>query len=104
MYGMNETQKANFEAQKQKLEKMKVEAENLMKRLRGEEVDSDKEVEGDLNLVPWQFEAQHGLPPERVDGLVELLLAVVEDGESDENERSSRCRGDTRLRGAIIPQ
>jgi hypothetical protein len=83
MYGMNAEQKAQFEAQKQKLEKMKVEAENLMKRLRGEEVESDKEVEGDLDLVPAKFETEHGLPPERVDELVELLLAVAEDMESD---------------------
>jgi hypothetical protein len=84
MYGMNETQQAHFEAEKKKLEKMKVEAENLMKRLRGEEVESDKEVEGDLDLVPSKFEAEHGLPPERVDKLVELLLAVVEKEQSEE--------------------
>jgi hypothetical protein len=87
MHGMNAAQKAEFEAKKQELEKLKVEAENLMKRLRGEEIPSDKEVEGDLDLVPWKFEAQHGLPPERVDDLVELLLAVVEEEEPDENKR-----------------
>ena len=76
---MNDAQKAKFETEKQKLEKMKVDAENLMKRLRGEEVESDKEVEGDLDLVPSKFEAEHGLPPERVGGLVELLLAAVEE-------------------------
>ena len=79
MYGMNETQQARFEAEKKKLEKMKVEAENLMKRLRGEEVQSDKEMEGDLDLVPSKFEAEHGLPPQLVDELVELLLAVVDE-------------------------
>jgi hypothetical protein len=77
MHGMNDEQKAHFEAQKQKLEKMKVEAENLMKRLRGEEIPSDKEVEGDLDLVPSKFETEHGLKPERVDELVGLLLAIV---------------------------
>jgi hypothetical protein len=77
---MNQAQKAHFEAQKQKLQKLKVEAENLVKRLRGEEVESDKEVEGDLDLVPSKFEVDHGPPPERVDELVEQLLAVVRPG------------------------
>jgi hypothetical protein len=81
---MNDAQKAKFETEKQKLEKMKVDAENLMKRLRGEEVESDKEVEGDLDLVPSKFETEHGLQPERVDELVGLLLAVVEEEQSDE--------------------
>ena len=84
MHGMTAEQKAHFESQKQKLEKMKVEAENLMKRLNGEEIPSDKEVEGDLDLVPLKFESEHGLQPERVDELVELLLAVVEEEQSDE--------------------
>jgi len=83
MLGLNDAQKAHFEAEKQKLEKMKVEAENLMKRLRGEEIPSDKEVEGDLDLVPSKFETEHGLQPERVDDLVGLLLAVVEKEPSD---------------------
>jgi hypothetical protein len=84
MQGMSDEQKAHFEAQKQKLEKLKVEGENLMKRLRGEEIPSDKEVEGDLDLVPSKFETEHGLQPERVDELVGLLLAVVEEEQSDE--------------------
>jgi hypothetical protein len=75
---MNDAQKAHFEAQKQKLEKLKVEAENLMKRLRGEEVESDKEVEGDLDLVPSKFEAAHGPKPEQVESLIEILLGTVE--------------------------
>jgi hypothetical protein len=83
MQGMSDAQKAHFEAQKKKLEELKVEAENLMKRLRGEEIPSDKEVEGDLDLVPAKFEAEHGLPPPRIDELVELLLAVVEKEKSD---------------------
>lgn len=83
MHGLNDAQKAQFEAKKQELEKMKVDAENLMKRLRGEEVPSDKEVEGDLDLVPSKFETEHGLPPKRIDELVKLLLAVVEEEESD---------------------
>jgi hypothetical protein len=87
MPGMNDAQKAHFEAQKQKLEKMKVEAENLMKRLRGEEVESDKDVEGDLDLVPSKFEAEHCLPPERVAELVERLLAALVHEESDGTER-----------------
>jgi hypothetical protein len=78
MYGMNAEQKANFEAQKQKLQKMKVEAENLVKRLRGEEVESDKEVEGDLDLVPSKFEAEHGPKPEQVEQVIKSLLAVVD--------------------------
>ena len=41
MHGMNDAQKADFEAQKQKLEKLKVDTENLVKRLRGEDVPSD---------------------------------------------------------------
>ncbi len=84
MLGLNDAQKAHFEAEKQKLEKMKVEAENLMKRLRGEEIPSDKEVEGDLDLVPSKFETEHGPKQERVDELVGLLLAVVEEEPSDE--------------------
>jgi hypothetical protein len=84
MHGLNDAQRANFEAQKQKLEKLKVNAENLMKRLRGEEIPSDKEVEGDLDLVPSKFETEYGLPPERVDELVGLLLAVIEEEQSDE--------------------
>jgi hypothetical protein len=86
MQGMNAAQKAEFEAHKQKLEKLKVDTENLAKRLRGEEIPSDKEVEGDLDLVPAKFETEHGLRPERVDELVALLLAVVEEEESDESE------------------
>jgi hypothetical protein len=81
---MSDAQKAHFAAQKQKLEKLQVQAENMEKRLRGEEVPSDKEVEGDLDLVPAKFETEHGLPPERVDEIVGLLLAVVEDEQSDE--------------------
>ena len=84
MHGMTAEQKAHFAAQKQKIEKMKVEAENLMKRLRGEEVPSDKEVEGDLDLVPSKFETEHGLQPERVEEIVALLLAVVEEEQYDE--------------------
>jgi hypothetical protein len=84
MQGLNAAQKAQFEAEKQKLEKLKVQAENLMKRLRGEEIPSDKEVEGDLDLVPSKFEAEHGLKPERIDELVRLVLAVVEEEPSDQ--------------------
>jgi hypothetical protein len=85
MQGLDDAQKAHFESQKQKLEKLKVEAENLTKRLRGEEIPSDKEVEGDLDLVPAKFEAEHGPQPERVDELVGLLLAVVEEEASDDD-------------------
>jgi hypothetical protein len=80
---MSDEQKALFESQKQKLEMMKVKAENMMKRLRGEEIPSDKEVEGDLDLVPAKFEAEHSPPPERVEEIVELLLAIVEEEEHD---------------------
>jgi len=83
MKGLNEAQRARFEAEKQRLEKLKVDAENMMKRLHGEEVESDKEVEGDLDLVPSKFEAEHGLPPERVDELVELLLGQLSDPQSN---------------------
>ena len=82
MHGLNDAQKAHFEAQKQKLEKLKIDAENMMKRLRGEEIPSDKEVEGDLDLVPSKFETEHGLRPERVDEMVGLLLAVVGEKQS----------------------
>ncbi|HEX4130398.1 MAG TPA: hypothetical protein VHZ24_10160 [Pirellulales bacterium] len=78
MYGMNAEQRAFYEEKKQQLEKRKTDAENMLKRLRGEEIPSDKEVEGDLDLVPAKFEAEHTLPPQRVDELVGLLLAVVE--------------------------
>jgi hypothetical protein len=78
MHGMNEAQKAHFESEKKKLEKMKVEAENLMKRLRGEEVESDEEVEGDLDLVPSKFEAEHAPKPEQVEQQIKSLLAVVD--------------------------
>lgn len=84
MPGANDALDAKFEDAKQKLEKLKVDAENMMKRLRGEEIPSDKEVEGDLDLVPSKFEAEHGLQPERIDELVGLLLAVVEEDQSDE--------------------
>ena len=84
MQGMNDAQKAQFEERKQLLEKMKVDAENLGKRLRGEDVPSDKEVEGDLDLVAAKFEAEHGLPPERINEIVGLLLAVVEEVQPDE--------------------
>jgi hypothetical protein len=90
MYGMTEEQKAQFAAQKQKLERMKIEAENLMKRLRGEEIPSDKEVEGDLDLVPLKFEAEHGPPPERVDEIVGQLLAVIEAKQCDERHMADR--------------
>jgi hypothetical protein len=83
MQGMNDAQKAEFEAHKQKLEKMKVDAENMAKRLRGEEIPSDKEVEGDLDLVSAKFEQEHGPPPERVEEIVALLLAAVEEGQRD---------------------
>jgi len=78
MHGMSEAQKAHFAAEKQKLQKMKVEAENLVKRLRGEEVESDKDVEGDLDLVPSKFEAEHGPKPEQVEQMIKSLLAVVD--------------------------
>ncbi len=79
MPGINNALDAKFEDAKQKLEKLKVDAENLVKRLRGEEIPSDKEVEGDLDQVPAKFEAEHGLQPERIEQFVELLLAVVEE-------------------------
>jgi hypothetical protein len=82
MTGMNDAQKAHYEAEKKKLEKAKIDGENLMKRLRGEEVPSDKEVEGDLDVVPAKFEAEHGPPPERVEQIVKELLAVVKDDQS----------------------
>jgi len=85
MRGMTDAQRIDFEAQKQKLEKLKIEAESLMKRLRGEEILSDKEVEGDLELVPSKFENEHGLRQERVDELVGLLLAVLREEPSDES-------------------
>jgi hypothetical protein len=84
MPAANDALNAKVEDAKQRLEKLKVDAENMTKRLRGEETPSDKEVEGDLDLVPSKFETEHGLPPERVDELVELLLAVVEEEQSDE--------------------
>jgi hypothetical protein len=83
MHGLNDTHKAYFESQKQKLEKLKVDAENLMKRLRGEEVESDKEVEGNLDLAPLKFEAEHGLPLERIRELVQLLHGVLEEEQAD---------------------
>jgi hypothetical protein len=83
MPGLTDAQNAQFEALKQKAEKLKVDAENLMKRLRGEEIPSDKEIEGDLDLVPSKFEAEHGMPPERANEIVGLLLAVVEREQSD---------------------
>ena len=84
MPGIDDAFNAQCEDARQKLEKLKIDTENMAKRLRGEEIPSDKEVEGDLDLVPAKFEAEHGPRPERVDEIVRLLLAVVEEKQSGE--------------------
>jgi hypothetical protein len=84
MPGIDDPLDTKFEDAKQKLEKLKIDTENMAKRLRGEEIPSDKEVEGDLDVVPSKFEAEHGLKPERIDELVDLLLAAVEEEQSNE--------------------
>lgn len=64
--------------QLKELQKLQTESENLLKRMRGEEVESDKEVEGDLDAVPLRFHSDHAPRPEQVSNLIRSLLRVVE--------------------------
>ncbi|HQU42526.1 MAG TPA: hypothetical protein PK867_06920 [Pirellulales bacterium] len=57
--------------------KLQVQAENIMRRLRGDEVESDKEVEGDLDAVPLRFHAEHAPPPDQVAAIIRNLLDLV---------------------------
>jgi len=68
---------AQAEANMKKAQEMEAEQINYLKRLRGEEVESDKEKEGDLDLVPDSFEKEHGLKPEKVQEFIQILLGVV---------------------------
>ena len=70
--------KAQAEAQLKQARDMQVEQENYLKRLRGEEVESDKEKEGDLDTALDRFEAEYRPKPEEADALIQLLLQVVE--------------------------
>jgi len=56
---------------------VQAEQEAYLKRLRGEEVESDKEKEGDLDTVADRFEAEHAPKPEEVHALIQLLRQVV---------------------------
>ena len=79
MANMNAEQlQALTQQQLQEAQKLQVEAENMMKRLRGEEVESDKEVEGDLDAVPLRFHGEHAPPLEQVRNLIRSLLRVAE--------------------------
>ncbi len=60
------------------LKEVQADADALLKRMRGEEVESDKEKEGDLDTVPDRFESEHAPKEEDVLGLVQLLRQVVE--------------------------
>lgn len=69
---------AEIEASWKKGLELQAEQEAYLKRLRGEEVESDKEKEGDLDTVPDRFEAEQVPKPEEVNDLVQRLRKMVE--------------------------
>jgi hypothetical protein len=84
---------AEIEANLKKGLEIQAEQEAYLKRLRGEEVESDKEKEGNLDEVPDKFEAEHGPKPEQVEPVIKSLLAVV-DPDKARNYKLGEARPD----------
>jgi len=76
-----------------------VEKGDRVKRLRGEEVESDKEIEGDLDLVPSKFEDEQGPKLEQVEQVIKSFDAVVDPRTSQELQTSRQpAESETRHR------